>query len=1003
MKKISVLIIVCILLSQLAFTGYAADNNSITIMASEFVDSTPGLDRSEGMVMLYSNQMVGFEVNLTNPADSMKLEFRSAGASRNVLDIRLDSPSGEIIGSIDTNLIAGTEWANYTCDIPFTRPISGKQRIYIKSRGGDHWIVGFTLNIVDPNSITKRFASVEVTDSFKDISNDENRDKINLLADLGLLNKEEDMFRPDQPVTRGDFARIIGTAMNAEIYSTSASPFLDVDINSPDAAIFSGLYMRGVVAGDGQGNFSPNRFLKFNEAVLMCVNALGYKPLTDKLVEAMKLSSKLKIFSGVDTGAEYISRSMASRIIYNLLIADCAVPEKIESDTLIYSKDECGFLEVNSQIYFGEGIVTANYDTGLYNPNLNVKSVLIDDMAYEGGNTNAAGYLGTLCEFFYKEEGGKKKIIAITPVEGVEFETVRTKLDIYFEKITEREIVYSHENKEYDYKLDASTAIIYNGVALDRPLSEVVNPETFTGTITFIDNATGGAWDCVRIDQAYSVLVFGVSLEKVYDKLTGNVIDTNDGIFDLYIKGGRSSVGVLTENDVLTVYKSVNRAGDILTRATTNKKVVEGTITSKENDIFYIDDEPYLVASCCREELYLGLSAKFFVNDYDEIVYVEETSASKVLVGAVLEVELSNDPFDTQTLVKVLTENGIEIFEFTKTVVADGVSVKGTEVYDGKGAFVGLKNITMRTPVAYRLNSANKIRMIDTVQKGIGGIDDVLTQIGEPGNYLPLGSVLVDSSWNRVHPFNAEAKFIKFTSDGLERNYEIATGFINIGDQRVRIVPYALSNDSQIADILLADGYSRSESKVGNPFVFSGVGSCLDEENEEAICIYGYDGRKKVRYVLDMESYEKDETMQKIVSSLKNGDVIWPDIKNSKIKTLMLAYIPGAKTSNDAGIIPVLNESAHIYEGGFDTAILWGEVMEVDSDFIKIKYDNEDNFTWFRIPGVKVATVSEDSDGQLEVINNQDSVCLNIGDTIVAYVSQHNVVEAYVYNGNVAE
>lgn len=65
--------------------------------------------------------------------------------------------------------------------------------------------------------------------------------------------------------------------------------------------------------------------------------------------------------------------------------------------------------------------------------------------------------------------------------------------------------MYFDEEDTYEYNLSASTSIIYNGVSIDKPLDDILNPngtlsnpaDSFRGKIILIDNDDNGVIDCV--------------------------------------------------------------------------------------------------------------------------------------------------------------------------------------------------------------------------------------------------------------------------------------------------------------------------------------------------------------------------------------------------------------------------------------------------------------------------------------------------------------------------
>lgn len=413
MKKISALLIAFIMLIQmLVIMPSAAGSNEITITGGDCYTQSIKLERDtrEGRnwVRIDSNQWVGYKVNFEKPTSVLKLDYHTGATSRHILEVRLGSASGKLIGSFDTRLEATVEWGIFQHIFTFDEPLVGQQSIFIKGLGGNNWVCGLTF-VADGDQV---FDSYEENDNFNDIKNDKNRSKINLLSDLDIIPKTEKSFMPSYPVTRQEFVSMLGKVINADKYSMSESPFGDVKITDENARLITGLYQLGIIKGDTEGNFRPHSFITTLEAATVCINALGYKPFAKGMIDAFELADKLNIFKDVDLSKKEITYSDAAAIMYNLLLCDYLKVSEYSDDTVAYEPTK-NYLEQNSEYKHGTGVVTSNKVTELFAAKKSSR-ITIDGEYFETGEVKGS-YLGMLCDYFYTEDGGIKTLKAIRP------------------------------------------------------------------------------------------------------------------------------------------------------------------------------------------------------------------------------------------------------------------------------------------------------------------------------------------------------------------------------------------------------------------------------------------------------------------------------------------------------------------------------------------------------------------------------------------------------------
>lgn len=103
------------------------------------------------------------------------------------------------------------------------------------------------------------------------------------LAEAGILAGHGDgLFRPDAPLTRQQFAKVIVEGLDLPVSEADSVPFTDVDIGGPDT-LYPDNYVaaaarEGLVRGTGGGRFAPYAPLTRAQLVTMLVRTSGHPP-----------------------------------------------------------------------------------------------------------------------------------------------------------------------------------------------------------------------------------------------------------------------------------------------------------------------------------------------------------------------------------------------------------------------------------------------------------------------------------------------------------------------------------------------------------------------------------------------------------------------------------------------------------------------------------------------------------------------------------------------------
>jgi hypothetical protein len=121
----------------------------------------------------------------------------------------------------------------------------------------------------------------------EDVVGTDCEDAVARLMALDIISGFPDgTYKPDEPVTRAQFAKIIVSALGvgeAANYAAGATKFADVPADHWATGYINVAVDMGVIAGYPDGTFKPENQVTFAEAIKMIVAGLGYTPKANAL------------------------------------------------------------------------------------------------------------------------------------------------------------------------------------------------------------------------------------------------------------------------------------------------------------------------------------------------------------------------------------------------------------------------------------------------------------------------------------------------------------------------------------------------------------------------------------------------------------------------------------------------------------------------------------------------------------------------------------------------
>lgn len=438
-------------------------------------------------------------------------------------------------------------------------------------------------------------ATVSAAISFSDVPSDYTYySAITNLTAEGIINGFEDgTFKPEEPVTRAQFTKIICYAQGAgEIKYSEAdrAKFPDVDPNHWAIDNITTAKNSGIINGYDDGTFKPENSVLYEQAVKMAVCALGYTE--DRAAREggypggyLSIASKaglLDKISGAKQG-EPLTRGRVAQLIDNMLGAEMydASEGTTTGGTM---RDE------TSDKTSAEGRIVGIYGTSLYygeESECNKKQI---ELELNNGDREFYGiadldipdlneYLGRSVIVYYEEEAGADYYEAynIAFQKKKNYEVNINLDDIEDYSATELEYYVEDEEDTEVIDIDSNIAIIHNGQVVGDDFDEIIDDSyDQSGYITLVcsqDNETAD----VAFIRTYETIVVNSK-----DSINYKIYDLNDTsrIFVLD-ETDRSKTITFTKDGASAKFSDIKQYDVVSISTSEDGKLIDVQISSK--------------------------------------------------------------------------------------------------------------------------------------------------------------------------------------------------------------------------------------------------------------------------------------------------------------------------------------------------------------------------------------------------------------------------------------
>lgn len=573
------------------------------------------------------------------------------------------------------------------------------------------------------------------------------------LQGFGIVSGDENgELNLQENVTRAEFCKMVAIMINGSImHGLFEDRFADVGDAHWASAYINMMAAYGLINGIDKNNFNPDGSITYEQAMKVLVIALGYESRAEAAggyPDGYKtIGIDLEIGKNVSGKSNQpLIRADVMTMIYNCL--DVRLPEPILDQSggyVIGNETYRTILSGNATEGFRKltGIVTANYDSYIGNPNSEIEPGQIEFFGalVNIGNTDAYSLLGQEVSIYVRYDDNTNRYTATSAAPTVQNTVIAVNFD-EISSINAQKIIYEHNGKNETYNMDGAV-FVYNGVpARFDDIKEKLND----GSLTLISNDGDRNIDVVLIESYISGIIESASAEHEYITFKGQgpdgykrVYASSDYEDDYYTRICNAAGEVITlddlpEDSALSLF--FDNSGTLkMVKSCADE--IEGTVEQIEDaarSVLTIDGKEYEIENSIDITGMLGKYVSGKLNFEGKIAQIEIVNTDRkfgVIVAAAAKSGISGDVQVKMLLPNALAEQEEEnedpTADVTKALVARNKEVAVMDVadslkinddkYRGSDVLTAVQREIRNTGkgylvVEYTVNSENKIRSI---------------------------------------------------------------------------------------------------------------------------------------------------------------------------------------------------------------------------------------------------------------------------------------------------
>lgn len=526
--------------------------------------------------------------------------------------------------------------------------------------------------------------------TFEDVADTDNYAKaIETLTALGVVTGYEDgTYKPERTVTRAEMAKLLVEVLGyGDLVAGSKSNFSDTQGHWADSwiALAAG---RGIVIGTGDGKFTPDRTVSYDEAITMVVRGLGYTDASNEIksmtwpTNYKVKAAELELLDGVKMAATGADRGGVAKLLFNALEAKIVTVNSdgdvVESDNELLSrlaKYDSAYavyvdrLDADSKKYGGNIVDLEPY---MYQTIKAYVSKSDNDVVVYVKDTTSLVVSGTVADVL--DKNGKSLADDEAGFAIAEGDTVKV-------------VVEDANGKETKVSVKDAIKTLYNGeeetLQVEDFANLLYNKGVATITVVIEDKDEDGIIDTNELAEAAVAqkATKGILVDSNYNGKTRIVgknanitLPTDDGKADLAnikVTGAVDSLDDIKADDVVIAYEAIS--GDTV-KLVVVRDAVEGSVTktNSSSTTVYIDGVSYSTSKITNsvrygEKIVVGDKGTFFLDNAGKIFAVDtdgEELTDYALVLSYAEGKYSDrldGSVSTYPQIKLLTQDGSKV------------------------------------------------------------------------------------------------------------------------------------------------------------------------------------------------------------------------------------------------------------------------------------------------------------------------------------------------------
>ncbi len=716
-------------------------------------------------------------------------------------------------------------------------------------------------------------------------------DAVNLIYDLGIVEKIAASGLGEASYTRGDFAKSLIVMKNIEPMDLSAEaekeetkadadeeaegteakaePKVyaeDISGNKNEDYIAS-VIVYGYMGNDADGNFRPNDALTRIDAVRALVCALNYDIVADKRggddAAYLAVASKIGLLAGVSIADSFgLKVSEAAELLAN------AMGIQIYYDNELILEDLCYFDSWDLTKHTGKLMATST--VGLATETAPSNQVNIGGKLFYTDILIADEMVGSDVTVYTRSLSSGETVVSIYSKTSAQNPVV-TPDEIESVKKTSQGLSITLRNgKELD--VDKLGYAIVNGktVTPDKSLFDAFK----NGSITFVDSDRDGNFDVLHMTLLETMLLEGASadgetfLTKYYKQLANL---ENYDTAEVYIDKKSATLSDLQAGMVIDVAADgfEIKDGIIKTDFEKSKNIKIYAITRKasgkvisiadESDVF-IDDLDYglgeLYIKLVQDGHIQKLSAGDYINAWFDstghLAYYELDNTKGMQYGYMLAADKKKEGLKNELKFKIrAADNEFLTVLAAEKIIFDGERVEAKDVETVHTLSSGQTvDLTKRQVIKYRLSEDGLLKEIDTAvlnsktetKENSLTEDFVFDEYGTGGKQSKIFTGVIDREWAVLA---SSAVFIdeELLSETMPQEKRITAQSLSALGSDAYLAGYDVNEMKELACVVNYKAYGRTESEgVTKGLQYDGYRCYVVEKIKESLSRSGEEG-----------------------------------------------------------------------------------------------------------------------------------------------------------------